>query len=125
MENIERFGYCGIDCDACNKHSKEIREGAIRLKAGIDAKIETAGDAKIKSRILELKNYKEFYELLEWFATQIGFNETGDCVKCRNGGGRSICKIRDCAKEKDIDFCRNCGDYPCELLHPRVIKEGN
>ncbi len=28
MENIERFGYCGIDCDACNKYSKEIRDCA-------------------------------------------------------------------------------------------------
>lgn len=125
MENKDGFGYCGIDCDACNKHSKEIRGGAIKLKAGIDAKIGVAGAAAIRSRIPELKNYKEFYEVLEWFATQEGILNNGNCVKCRNGGGRTTCKIRDCAKEKGIDFCYNCEEYSCGLLHPKMIEESN
>ena len=125
MENKDRFAYCGIDCDACNKHSKEIREGAIKLKAGLDEKIGVAGAEKIRSRIFELKNYEEFYGVLEWFATQEGIMNNGDCVKCRNGGGRAICEIRDCAKEKGIEFCCKCEDYPCDLLHPKMIEEGN
>jgi len=123
MEDMDRFGYCGIDCDACNKHSREIKEGAIKLKAGIDAKIRVAGAAKMRSRILELENYEEFYEVLEWFTTQEEVMNNGDCAKCRNGGGVPTCEIRDCAKEKDVDFCYNCGNYPCNLLHPRMIRE--
>ena len=124
-EEKELVAYCGIDCDACNKHSKEIREGAIKLKAGLDTKIGVAGAAKIRSRILELKNYEEFYEVLEWFATQEDMMNNGDCVKCRNGGGRAICEIRACAREKGIEFCCKCDDYPCDLLHPRMIEESD
>ena len=47
----------------------------------------------------------------------------GDCVGCKSGGEKSICEIRDCAKEKGLDFCYNCGDYLCDLLHPGMIKE--
>lgn len=82
MENIESFGYCGIDCDACNKYSKKIRDAAIKFKAGVDSKIKVAESAKIKSRILELKNYEEFYEVLQWFATQVGFNEKDEGYPC-------------------------------------------
>lgn len=78
MEKSGKFGYCGIDCNACNKHSKEIREGALKLKAGIDAKLGVAGVASIRARIRELTNYEEFYAVLEWFATQEGIMNNGE-----------------------------------------------
>ena len=102
--------------DACNKHCKEIGQSAIELKVGIDAKIGVAGAAKIMSRIPALKNYREFYGVLEWFATQEGIMNNGYCVTCKNGGGKSVCKIRDCAKGKGVTFCRSCDDYPCDLF---------
>ena len=27
-----------------------------------------------------------------------------------------LCWIKDCVKEKELDTCANCGDYPCERL---------
>ena len=106
-EEKNLVGACGIDCDACNKHSKEIMEGAIKLKAGLDEKIGVAGAAKIRSRILELKNYKGFYEVLEWFATQEGVMNNGDCVKCRNVEDEKFAKLGIVQRKKVLTFAVN------------------
>jgi hypothetical protein len=29
---------------------------------------------------------------------------------CRN------CKIKDCAKERGVDFCFDCADFPCKII---------
>ena len=40
--------------------------------------------------------------------------EDGVCVSCRDGSGNPGCAVRVCAKEKCIDMCALCGDYPCD-----------
>jgi hypothetical protein len=37
----------------------------------------------------------------------------GMCVSCRDGSGNPGCAIRICAKEKNVEMCALCGDYPC------------
>lgn len=27
------------------------------------------------------------------------------------------CKFRNCAKERNVDFCCHCGGYPCDEIH--------
>jgi hypothetical protein len=45
-------------------------------------------------------------------------NLDGDCQVLKNYGFTGKCKIYDCFKNKSIDFCYECSDFPCKLLHP-------
>jgi hypothetical protein len=40
----------------------------------------------------------------------------GVCVSCKAGSGNPGCKVRICAKEKGIEVCALCENYPCELF---------
>ena len=52
-----------------------------------------------------------------------------DCT-CRTGGGPPDCKIRQCAKQKNIEVCTQCKEYPCKLIqalaehYPTIIQDG-
>ena len=52
--------------------------------------------------------YPEFNEMLELLAGV-------DCAGCRgNESKRKLCGIARCHKDKEIDFCFRCGEYPCD-----------
>ena len=45
------------------------------------------------------------------------------CKGCRNQGGKILdmpepCNVYRCITKKDIDFCFDCSDFPCDHLHP-------
>lgn len=45
--------------------------------------------------------------------------EDAKCYGCRSGQRFvfcKTCKMSECAKTKHIDFCHECGEYPCEHL---------
>jgi hypothetical protein len=42
-----------------------------------------------------------------------GMVEGGICVSCKEGSGDPGCKVRICAREKNIEMCAFCSDYPC------------
>lgn len=44
------------------------------------------------------------------------------CPGCRQGGGPPFCTIRKCAREKGLEICAYCQDYPCKRIH--AIAEG-
>ena len=49
--------------------------------------------------------------------------ELAVCKGCRNKEGKidhlpMKCRVYPCAKEKEIEFCCNCSDFPCDFLHP-------
>jgi hypothetical protein len=51
--------------------------------------------------------------------------EKAACGGCRAQGGRipllrpeETCKIFTCNAKRGIDFCHECGDFPCERLQP-------
>lgn len=54
------------------------------------------------------------------------FNISPEDVKCK--GCREVegncpvipmkCRVYPCAKKKGVDFCFECSDFPCDLLHP-------
>jgi len=43
-----------------------------------------------------------------------GMAEDGMCISCREGGGNPGCAVRICAKEKGVEMCAFCEDYPCD-----------
>jgi hypothetical protein len=47
--------------------------------------------------------------------------ETVRCKGCRHGGCTTIegkCDTLECAKEKNVEFCYECQDFPCRKLQP-------
>jgi hypothetical protein len=71
------------------------------------------------------ENYSSFKRLLEYF-TQAG------CKGCRNGDCvYPNCGVAPCHKKKGVDFCFQCGEFPCERtnfdpnLKERWIKMNN
>ncbi len=45
------------------------------------------------------------------------------CDGCRNEDGKCAhlpmpCRLYPCARERGVDFCHECSDFPCDYLHP-------
>ena len=48
--------------------------------------------------------------------------EDGICVSCQEGGGDPGCAIRICAKEKAVEMCALCKEYPCSYFDASLQK---
>ena len=55
-----------------------------------------------------MPNFTEFWEFLKALIDAEG------CPGCRKGGGNPACKMRTCAREKGVEACPLCNEYPCE-----------
>jgi hypothetical protein len=101
---------CGLDCSKCYAFiDGDIRNLSHQLKI-------TLGDFDIYAeQFAELinghvfKKYADFKELLNYFATS-------DCNGCRNEKCKIFkeCKVRTCFEQKGVDYCFQCGDFPCK-----------
>jgi hypothetical protein len=72
-----------------------------------------------------IKDFKPFWSVLSQLSV---FNET--CPDCRGGCGDPGCKIRICAKERNVSLCPLCVEYPCKNIetlaqrYPNLIADG-
>ena len=59
-------------------------------------------------------DYNEFRKVLDFFSK----NDTWlVCQKCCKGGdGNPNCEIRNCCKEREINICFDCSDFPCNRI---------
>lgn len=106
----ESIAPCGLCCETCFAHvDGDIRKYSLKLseKLGnfhINAKrFETLLDDPIFSK------YPAFKEMLDYFASE-------NCKGCRNEQCKLFknCGVRGCHQEKQIDFCYQCDEFPCE-----------
>jgi len=105
-EILEHLAPCGIDCYRCVAYKDgPVGQMASRLK---DALTGFERMAAIRSdNIPVLKHYSEFIEILDFLAQ-------GECRGCRKGSACvPFCAAKDCFKEKNVDFCFQCEEYPC------------
>lgn len=64
--------------------------------------------AKVADRMPALAEYDRFAAILDLFAG-------AGCTGCRAGGSQlPFCAARVCFREKGVDFCFQCDEYPCE-----------
>ncbi len=108
-EILDILGPCGLNCKKCvlNKDG-DIKHHAVELKkllGSFDLYAERFG--KLISPTF--KEYSKFKGLLEYL-TQV------ECKGCRKQECSIYpnCGVVDCYKEKKIDFCFQCSDFPCE-----------
>lgn len=101
---------CGMDCSRCADYENgEIKRLSLRL-------LELLGNykplAKMKANAKPFfNNYPEFHEILNAFAKASCSGCRGENVTCPID-----CLAKECVKDKEkgIDFCNQCSDYPCE-----------
>lgn len=105
---LKQLAPCGLDCGRCadyeNGEIKDLSTNLIRL-LGNYGRV-----AKMKAEAKPLfNNYAQFEEILTAFSQ-------ASCSGCR--GENVLCPItcaaKTCYKEKGVDFCFQCGEYPCE-----------
>ncbi len=106
---IEKFGPCGLLCEKCFAYDKgSIRHHAEQLK---DSLGEFSNYAKRFVTLLDapvFNKYSDFNELLNLFSQ-------GSCLGCRKQECHLFkdCKVKQCYKDKKIDYCYQCSDFPC------------
>ena len=106
----EAVAPCGLSCEKCFAYADgDIRGYSLKLKEKLGnfepyaKRFETLLDAPA------FKNYPAFKEMLDYFASE-------NCKGCRNEQCKLYkdCWIRRCHQEKQIDFCYQCDEFPCD-----------
>ena len=117
-EIVERLAPCGLDCRRCYGYSGgSIKENSTQLLESLSGLEKVAG--MLEGVIPAFKGYPQFKEMLEFLAG-------GSCPGCRQGGSKfPLCSARTCFKEKGVDFCFQCDQYPCDRnrYHPPLRKK--
>ena len=94
--------YCGLYCENC----------------AVKAKVEPA--AKVLYEEMKKAGFEEIINLISgsngFWSFLKSMAEQGVCVSCKKGSGNPGCKVRICAKEKNVEMCALCNRYPCELF---------
>jgi hypothetical protein len=105
-----KFGPCGLLCEKCFAFA----HGPIHLHA--NQLKNNLGDFDLYAkRFVSLLNepvfekYAEFKEVLDLLSSN-------QCLGCRKQECHlfSNCKVRLCYKEKGLDYCYECDDFPCD-----------
>jgi len=92
--------YCGLYCGNC----------AVMAKVEPAAKVlfEEMKKAGFEDIIHFIPGGDGFWPFLK------GMAEDGVCISCKDGSGNPGCAVRICAKEKGVEMCAFCQDYPCD-----------
>lgn len=106
----ETLAPCGLCCETCFAQvDGDIRKYSMKLK-------EKLGNFHLNAErfvsLLEnpiFKKYQDFKEMLDYFAAE-------NCQGCRNEQCKLFknCGIRVCHQKKQIDFCYQCDQFPCD-----------
>jgi hypothetical protein len=102
---LQRIAPCGVLCFTCTAS----RHGVIREKSrGIQRYLDGFGAVAEKMSELDprLKKYPDFEQGLRMLAE-------ASCEGCRDGDAKYPgCEIAACVKEREVDFCYQCDDFP-------------
>ena len=95
--------YCVLYCENC----------AVKVKVEPAAKTLLNEMTKLGfgEIISFFPNGEKFWEFLKNISTK------GICTSCKEGSGNPACKVKLCAKEKNIEMCAFCKSYPCEFFN--------
>jgi hypothetical protein len=120
-DNGQLTTYCGLYCKDCIPSKTELYRLAARLQELLEelnfneyAKLK-AGQTYWSEANSAFRHYAEFLDMLKAIR---GLECTSPC---REGGGwkGGRCAIRNCAIEKGVPGCWDCGEYKaCQHLEP-------
>ena len=98
---------CGLDCGRCVR----FKDGGIALAASaLKEKLAGFGNAAPRFAAMSpaLGGYKQFEDVVDLLIA-------ADCPGCRKDPSKCYpaCKAKTCHKEKGVDFCGECAEFPC------------
>jgi len=118
QNSLRHVAYCGLYCGLCAQRGR-IPQQAHQLQQTLREE----GFDDFYQYVPEMKEaFPPFWQFLQKLAEF-------DCT-CRTSGGPPDCKIRQCAKQKSIEVCTQCKEYPCTLIqalaehYPTIIQDG-
>lgn len=116
VKKKEMVAYCGLYCGDCVKHKGNVS----KLAKALQSELSVEKFDKIARTIPEIKNYKEFEEVLKIIS------EVECEIGCRAGGGTPDCEVRICCQNKGYFTCAECEEfmYCTELAGIPVIQCG-
>lgn len=100
---------CGLNCEKCFAHvGGEIRRLSLQLREKLGNFEPYAQRYRIMLKEPVFEKYPGFKEMLDYFASE-------NCRGCRNEQCKLFaeCGIRPCHQEKQVDYCHQCGEFPC------------
>jgi hypothetical protein len=116
-ELLAQLAPCGIDCGRCVRYQQgRVARAAKELMAGLE------GYSKVAPRFAEMAPVLNSYPQFE---SVLGFLGAADCPGCRNDPSKCfpVCSAKNCHKEKGVDFCAECDEFPCERnKYPDMFK---
>ena len=106
-EILKDLAPCGLSCRKCFAYAEgEIgrHSQALQKQLGnFDVYAE-----RFSAFLPEFKDYPVFKEML-------GYLAQADCKGCREGTCKwPDCGVHACYKEKGVDFCFQCHEFPCQ-----------
>jgi hypothetical protein len=101
-EQLEFVTYYGLHCDLYAERTRIPQQAAALRQAMAEEGWPYWGHT--------VPGFGQFWEFLE------GLYANGGCPGCRAGGGYPECKIRACARERGLELCSQCPDFPCERV---------
>jgi hypothetical protein len=117
MDNLEFITYCGLYCGLCSNRGRIPRQA--------NALRETMAQDGWDKWGAERPGFSEFWKFLTNLCDP---DKTGP--GCRQDCGAPFCSIRKCARDKKIDVCVFCEEYPCKRVleiakgYPTLISDG-
>ena len=103
MARRELISFCGLYCDLCDSRSRIPKRAAALLDALVAAGHEHGA--------ADRPGFEEFWSYLVGLA-----DPEGICRGCREMGEALGCEISRCARERNIEICVFCEDYPCRRV---------
>ncbi len=100
---------CGLSCEKCFAHvDGDIRRYSLKLKEKLGNFDPYAIRFEAMMGNPVFKKYPDFKEMLDFFASE-------NCRGCRNEQCKLFkeCGIRRCHQEKRMEYCFQCGEFPC------------
>jgi len=107
-ELLRLIAPCGLYCGGC----LAFTGGAIRNHARALRDLLGPNFGAYATRMEAMNSTFAQYQ---GFSSLLDFLSSGACGGCRDGGCLlGNCGVRECAMERELDFCGLCPDFPCE-----------
>lgn len=107
-EVLGQLAPCGLDCGRCVRFKDgELAQAAKVLEDGLKGFGNMA--ERMAQNVPALKGYPQFEAVLNLLSS-------ADCIGCRQGSTTCLptCTIKTCFKEKGVEFCGDCAEFPCD-----------
>jgi hypothetical protein len=105
---MDEISCCGLNCSKCVSYKGKYSKKAKEITQAIEKSHMDSWHDKSKKE--PEFSWHDFKKGLQWFSKLPG------CRGCRECGAVPNCIIRACCKEKKVENCSKCSEFPCDKV---------